>query len=106
MALAECCIAGGNGAVCGEGEYAGAFGGVGERWDAALFGERQSRVVVSVDAGNLGALEAICEDEGVPYARLGRVSGDGGLAIAGLVRVSVAEMADVWGNGLERAARG
>ena len=81
------------------------FGG-GEGWEAALFGGRQWRVVVSLGADKMGALEAVCGEEGVPYARLGRVSGDGGLAIAGLVSVSVAEMADVWGNGLERAARG
>ena len=106
VALAECCIVGGMGAVCGEGEYAGAFGGVGERWDAALFGERQSRVVVSLDAGNLGALEAVCDEEGVPYARLGWVSDGKALVVGDLLNVSVADMADVWGNGLERAARG
>lgn len=106
VALAECCIAGGNGAVCGEGEYAGAFAGAAGRWDAALFGEAQSRIVVSLPAEKMAALAAVCAAEGVPHAALGRVSDDDTLAIAGLVRVSVGEMADVWGNGLERAARG
>ena len=81
------------------GRVRGAFADVGERWDAALFGERQSRVVVSVDAGNLGALEAVCGEEGVPYARLGRVSDGNALVIGDLLNVSVAEMADVWGMG-------
>ena len=59
-----------------------------------------------MDAGNLGALEAVCGEEGVPYARLGRVSDGKALVVGDLLNVSVAEMADVWGNGLERAARG
>ena len=46
------------------------------RPDAALFGESQSRILVSLPADRWQALEAICARHGVPLYRLGETGGD------------------------------
>ena len=94
VALAECCIAGGIG-FSGEFRFDG-------RWDAALFGETQSRIVVSLPEDRLPRLSAICDDEHVPWTRLGRVGGSEFTA-AGLIATPVADLADAWRNAIERA---
>ncbi len=94
VALAECCISGRVG-------FEGSFETTG-RWDAALFGEAQSRIVVSLGEDHLEVLESICATEHVPMTRLGHVCGDA-LIISGHLSVSVAEMADPWNGGLSRA---
>lgn len=43
------------------------------RLDAYLFGESQSRVVVSLLENHISALESICENHGVPMLRIGTV---------------------------------
>ena len=93
VALAECSIATGLGF---QGEFA-----LAERWDAALFGERQSRVVVSVAPGKLSELERTCRGLGLPWAVLGRTGGDS-IRIGALVDVSLLEADDAWRNSLER----
>ena len=72
------------------------------RWDAALFGEGQSRIVVSLNGDRLADLDEICTTEGVPYLVLGRVSG-ADLAFRDLLSVHVSELADVHRNGLTAA---
>ena len=93
-ALAECCIAGGVG-------FRSTFAMSG-RWDAALFGEDQSRIVVSLSAERQADLERVCHEEGSPWTVLGHVGG-GSLSIAPHLDVSVEDMAEAWGGGLERA---
>ena len=94
VALAESCIAGDIG-FQGDCSVSG-------RWDAALFGEHQSRIVASVSPEKLTQVEQICRVEGVPWARLGRCEG-GSMTIVGLVDTPVSELAEVWRNALERA---
>ena len=68
VALAESCILGGVG-----------FRGVldsANRWDATLFGEKQSRIVVSVKRENMHLLEGLARSQGVPFLSLGRTGGD------------------------------
>ena len=101
VALAECSILGGVGVTIDASVLANA----GERWDAALFGEAQSRVLVAVPPGNVPALEALAEEEGVPCVALGRTQGDR-LTVPGLVDVPVATLADVWRSGLGLATAG
>jgi phosphoribosylformylglycinamidine synthase len=69
VALAECCIAGARGADVDGLEIEGWPNGL-------LFGETQSRIVVAVRPGDLGALAALCAQEDVPFQQLGRVGGD------------------------------
>ena len=94
VALAECCIAGGVG-------FSGDFR-VDGRWDAALFGETQSRIVVSLPEDRVPELDGVCGEENVPWTRLGRVGGSE-FAVAGLIAVPVADLAETWRNAIERA---
>ena len=97
VAVAESCIA-------GEIGFSGNLD-ESERWDAALFGEEQSRIVISLPAANREAVEAICAEEGAPVALLGEVGGEA-LVMAGLLDVPVSQIADAWKGGLERATEG
>ena len=72
------------------------------RWDAALFGETQSRIVASLAAGALPAFERLAAEEGVPWTRLGTTGGDS-LSIPGIVEAPLAALEDAWRHGLERA---
>ena len=67
VALAESCILGSVG-----------FRGVldAARWDAALFGEKQSRIVISLDTADLPKLADLARSRGVPLLSLGRTGGD------------------------------
>ena len=97
VAVAESCIAGGIG-------FVGSVAGPG-RWDALLFGEEQSRILISVPPADREAVEAICEEEGAPVAYFGDVGGEA-LVVGGLLDVPVDRMAEVWNGGLERAGEG
>ena len=94
VALAECCIAGGVG-FRGSGALPG-------RRDAALFGERPSRIVVSLAPEAVGAFAAICREEGAPWTRLGAVGGTR-LDAGGLLDLPVEEMASAWRGGITNA---
>lgn len=72
------------------------------RWDAALFGEGQSRIVVSVASSKVGTVEEVCREEGVPWVTLGATGGSA-MTIPGLVEVPIDDLDDAWRNGLERA---
>jgi len=69
VALAECCILGGLGL-----DAAGIR--LPERVDSFMFGEAQSRIVLSVPPESFAALSNIASGKGVPLVRLGTVDGD------------------------------
>ena len=69
VALAESAISGGFGANVN----LPAFNG---RLDALLFGEDQSRIIASVESGEVSRLETICKKHNVPFAIIGKVTGD------------------------------
>jgi len=94
VALAESCIAGGIGFV-GEWEASG-------RVDTELFGEGQSRIVLSLSPGKAAELEALAASHNIPIRELGRVKGDR-LSIGKRIDLSLADISDAWHNGLERA---
>jgi phosphoribosylformylglycinamidine synthase II len=94
VALAESCIAGGVGFM-GTSRIAG-------RWDAALFGEVQSRIVVSVASGDVPQFRILASEMGVPWMQMGTVGGDR-LSLDGLLDVPVKDMALACKGGLERA---
>ncbi len=97
IALAECCLAGDIG-----------FRGVWEvqgRVDAALFGELQSRIIVSVAPTRAIELEERAAQERIRLRKLGVVGGKR-LIIEGLVDVPLEQMAIMWHNGLDWALRG
>ena len=94
VALAEACIAGGVG-------FKGDFSVQG-RWDAALFGEAQSRIVVSLPLRSQAELQTLSREMEVPIAPLGTVGGDS-LTVASMIDLPLAEMDQAWRQGLEEA---
>ena len=92
VALAESCILGGQGVsvtVTPSG-----------RWDAALFGEDPSRILVSVHPDKLAALKKLATADNVPLLRLGKVGGDR-FKIGKLLNVPLSDVDHAWRTGLE-----
>ena len=95
MALAESSVAGKIG-------FMAAFQ-ISGRWDAALFGEVQSRIVVSLSPEKLKDFKAIVVEEDVPWMLLG-VTGEY-FVLPGMEEINLSELADSLSHGLqERSA--
>ena len=92
VALAESCISGGLG-------FMGSLPNI-ERWDVALFGERQSRIVLSLNPENLEEFNLICSVNEVPSIQIGTVHA-GSFKIEGLVDINMRKISDTWKNALE-----
>ncbi len=94
VALAECCFRGEDDPIGCEVDLLDNI-----RLDAALFGETQSRVVVSVRKSDVNKLKKAADDAGLPYIVLGRVGGhrlivrSGGEAV---IDRPVAELKEAW----------
>lgn len=71
------------------------------RKDAFLFGENQSRVVVSVTAEQQPAFESFVQQSGVAFQRLGEVT-TGNFTIDGETILAVAEAQELYNNALGR----
>ena len=93
VAVAECCIQGGVG-FRSETNFP-------RRWDAALFGERESRIVVALPESNWDGLTRLAAESGVPVRRLGTTGGDR-LRFGPLLDLPVDEAASAWKHGLEK----
>lgn len=101
VALAESCIAGGLGADCGPDTVLGAeLDGNHGRWDATLFGETQSRIVVSLPPANLDALERACTDSGVEWCQIGVVA-EAEFVAGSAIELPMSEVEHAWRCGLE-----
>jgi phosphoribosylformylglycinamidine synthase len=98
VTLAEMCIAGEKGI-----DASNAL--IGPRLAATLFGEAQSRIVITVPADKREALIGIVQGAGVPLEYIGRVTEEPALRI-GPITASVEELRDAWSNGLSRALVG
>ena len=108
VALAECCI--GN-----QEKMLGAEILLKEkiRTDALLFGETQSRIIVSLEEKNLKRLESICKKNRVPFTVIGQVSYEKNLSITvsqvetrEVVILSGEEMGKRYYYSIERIMRG
>ena len=97
VALAESCIAGGIGVVIDPTPP--------DRWDAPLFGEGQSRIVVSLPPLSLAAFAEVCRHEAAPWLPLGTVGGNT-LRLGELDEITVERLRDAWSGGLRRALEG
>jgi len=95
VALAECCLLGDLG-------FDGAALSVSGRRDAALFGEVQSRIVVSVRPEAEVPLLALAKAGGVPVLRLGRVAADR-FTLADLIDLSLADLRERYEGALPAA---
>ena len=94
VAITESAVIGGIGALISENP--------GERWDAAMFGESQSRIIVSGGPENLSSLEKLASEQNVSMVVLGTVGGDS-LSFGDSISVSLADADDAWNNGFSRA---
>jgi phosphoribosylformylglycinamidine (FGAM) synthase-like enzyme len=72
------------------------------RWEAALFGEQQSRIVVSLQPDRLESLRMLATQQRVPMTMLGKTGGER-FTMGGEVDIALSEIDDAWSNGLERA---
>ena len=72
------------------------------RWDAALFGEAASRILVSVKSGAEAGVLAAARDAGVPACIIGKTGGDR-LRIGSLVDLAITDAAGAWYGGLANA---
>ncbi len=97
VAIAESCILGGLGAEC--------MLNTSIRKDALLFGESQSRIIVSLREDNLPKLEKLCMLLDVPFAVIGKVQAEGFvIKINGekVIDCSMDQITDLYMNALER----
>ena len=92
VALAECCIPRGVG-FSGEPPLP-------RRWDAAMFGEGQSRIVVALPPERWQALAAMAADLNVPVLRLGTTTGGCRFRWGPLLDLPMDEISDAWRRGL------
>ncbi|HXQ24033.1 MAG TPA: phosphoribosylformylglycinamidine synthase subunit PurL [Candidatus Acidoferrales bacterium] len=96
VALSECCISGPGAGVGAAIELEGAI-----RPDALLFGESQSRIILSVRRRHLGRLRELATVHEVPVTVLGEVRGRR-LVISPLIDLDLDEMRRVWTTALPR----
>jgi len=94
VALAECCLAGGVGLDAGGLRTTG-------RRDAFLFGEDQSRIVVSAPPERAAEVESLAAEQSVPTQRLGTVEGRR-LRVGSLIDCSLDDLAPPYENAFER----
>lgn len=100
VALAECCISGNLG-----------FKGEVEtdlRADGLLFGEDQSRIIVSLSKENLSVLQSVADELGVKHSVLGFVKNDGFKIdvmnqdkVLNKIDISLQKLADTWRNSIK-----
>ena len=64
-----------------------------------LFGEAQSRVILSVSDAQLPALQTLCDNESVPMLTLGKTGGNE-FRVANLVDVSVSDLLESYESAL------
>lgn len=104
VTLAECAAWGGLGLAADAHDATGgeAQDATAPRRDAALFGEQQSRIVVSLDPARLAELERLAQEHGVRLTRLGVAGGDR-LQVMGLIDLSLASVSDALEHGIPDA---
>ena len=73
-----------------------------DRWDAALFGEAASRILVAVEPTNVARVMASAREAGVPACEVGTTGGTR-FRIGSLIDLSVEEATEVWYGGLSQA---
>ena len=97
VALAECSIPGGIGFHGGP-----ALARLPMRWDCTLFGERQSRIAVSLRPEHAGQLKRMASEAGVPLLELGTTGGSR-FRLGSYADLDISEIGEAWTGGLERA---
>ena len=107
VALAECCVSSKNTAIGVEITFPGLGTDLKSvpRADALLFGESQSRIIVSIAKEDISEFMSIAEKHDAPAIVIGKVGGER-LKIDGLIDIPVDELKAAWKDALERLLRG
>jgi phosphoribosylformylglycinamidine synthase subunit PurL len=98
VALAECVVWSGLGL---EGTDSGVDTDAG-RLDAVLFGEAQSRFVVSLPAAHMAELERLAREQGASLTRLGRVGGSR-FRLGGVIDMPLVSLTEAYEGGIPAA---
>ncbi len=75
------------------------------RADALLFGETQSRIIITVDKANAARIRNMASDMNVPMTLIGKVGGESLIVRHNskeLINIAVQEMSDAWRNAIPR----
>ncbi|MFH1347702.1 MAG: phosphoribosylformylglycinamidine synthase subunit PurL [Candidatus Margulisiibacteriota bacterium] len=99
IALAECCISNKDKQLGAQITLADIENWTSERTDALLFGESQSRIIVSCNVANAPKVIDLAEKFKVPFNAIGKVDDDR-FVIEGLVDLPISEIKAVWRKGL------
>ena len=75
-----------------------------DHWLAALFGESQSRIIISCNPNDTDYILDSASKTNVPVAQIGYVGGDT-IRIADVIDIPLDLVADIWLNAFERAIR-
>ena len=105
-ALAECCLLGHHGL---NGQWPESPGATPPRWDAVYFGEKQSRIIVSLPPEKLPALQELAAANAVPLTILGTTGGprlqlETAAATIPPIDLPIAGLRHIWATGLAAAA--
>jgi phosphoribosylformylglycinamidine synthase len=100
VALAEACISRPEGAIGARVTLNGNL-----RSDVLLFGESQSRVIVSLPAASLPLLQTLAQDAHIPYTRLGAVGGSD-LIITSHLQLPITHLCHQWRTALSQQITG
>ena len=65
------------------------------RWDVSLFGEKQSRIIISVNPSNLDKVIDICTKSDLPYCKLGTVIKDK-FIVKDLINIETTDIYSSW----------
>ncbi len=102
IALAESCLDGGQGFIGSAAALASQIELASGRADAALFGEGQSRVLISYRMEDAVEVTAMARAANVPLEQLGTVGGER-LAWGAALDVRIGQLREVWAHGLDSA---
>ena len=91
VAISESCINGSKGMTVTS-EIKG-------RWDVALFGEEQSRILISITPSNEQNLIEICKEKSIPIMKIGYVS-EKEISIGNLIQTDVDDIRSYWEGGI------
>ena len=107
VAIAECCISSPNSVIGAEITLHGLGTDLKSvpRADALLFGESQSRIVVSLTEEDVSRFMSIADKYGTPAIVIGKVGGKR-LKVNGFIDMPVDELKTAWKGALERLLRG
>lgn len=100
VALAECCMEPGLGAIV----EVGAANRTSIEMTASLFGESQGRFIISMEPDKLSEFKDLAAEIGANYNIIGKVIGDR-IKIDDKIDVSVLEMKNYWDNALDELVK-